>query len=164
MKARESEKAPEQTPQEIGAAVEAFLAECPQAVVLEDGKVLFDMRLREVLTCDRARALLAAPVGRGTKPRPASSRGDSCSKDVLRLSTLPVRTDASRISLNWPRTKTAGRRRRARPRAFKYLCGGMEKLTRARVSRVGAGLRFALRWTLNAALGQLTRAAFSCTR
>ncbi len=34
----------EQTPTQIAAALEAFLAEHPQAVVLEDGKVLFDMR------------------------------------------------------------------------------------------------------------------------
>jgi hypothetical protein len=35
---------PEQTPEEIAAALEAFLAEFPAAVVMEDGKVLFDMR------------------------------------------------------------------------------------------------------------------------
>jgi hypothetical protein len=35
---------PEQTPQQVAAALEEFLAEHPQAVVLEDGKVLFDMR------------------------------------------------------------------------------------------------------------------------
>jgi hypothetical protein len=35
---------PEQTPGQIAAALEAFLAEHPNAVVLEDGKVLFDMR------------------------------------------------------------------------------------------------------------------------
>src|ERR1019366_3954902 len=34
----------EQTPVVIAAALEAFLAEHPQAIVLEDGKVLFDMR------------------------------------------------------------------------------------------------------------------------
>ena len=35
---------PEQRVEEIAAALEAFLAEHPQAVVLEDGKALFDMR------------------------------------------------------------------------------------------------------------------------
>src|SRR5579863_4134663 len=35
---------PEQTPAAIAAALEGFLAEHPQAVVMEDGKVLFDMR------------------------------------------------------------------------------------------------------------------------
>ena len=35
---------PEQAPEEIAAALEAFLAEFPAAVVMEDGKVLFDMR------------------------------------------------------------------------------------------------------------------------
>lgn len=34
----------EQTPEQIAVALEAFLAEHPQAVVMEDGKVLFDMR------------------------------------------------------------------------------------------------------------------------
>lgn len=36
--------ATEQTPNEIAAALETFLAEYPAAVVTEDGKVLFDMR------------------------------------------------------------------------------------------------------------------------
>ncbi len=36
--------APEQKPDEIATALEAFLAEYPSAVVTEDGKVLFDMR------------------------------------------------------------------------------------------------------------------------
>lgn len=35
---------PVQTPEVIAAALEAFLAEHPKAVVMEDGKVLFDMR------------------------------------------------------------------------------------------------------------------------
>ena len=35
---------PEQTPEQIVVALEAFLAEHPQAVVVEDGKVVFDMR------------------------------------------------------------------------------------------------------------------------
>ncbi len=35
---------PEQTPEQIAAALEDFLAEFPAAVVMEDGKVLFDMR------------------------------------------------------------------------------------------------------------------------
>jgi hypothetical protein len=34
----------EQPPQQIAAALEAFLADHPKAVVIEDGKVLFDMR------------------------------------------------------------------------------------------------------------------------
>jgi len=34
----------EQSPEQIATALEAFLAEHPQAVVVEDGKVLFDMR------------------------------------------------------------------------------------------------------------------------
>ncbi len=38
------EQGTEQTPQEIAAALEGFLADHPMAVVLEDGKMLFDMR------------------------------------------------------------------------------------------------------------------------
>jgi hypothetical protein len=34
----------QQTPEQIAAALEAFLAEFPAAVIMEDGKVLFDMR------------------------------------------------------------------------------------------------------------------------
>jgi len=37
-------EAPEQTPDEIAAALETFLAEYPAAIVMEDGRVLFDMR------------------------------------------------------------------------------------------------------------------------
>jgi hypothetical protein len=34
----------EETPEAIAAKLEAFLAEHPKAIVMEDGKVLFDMR------------------------------------------------------------------------------------------------------------------------
>jgi hypothetical protein len=37
-------EAPEQTPEQLAVALESFLAEYPAAVVMEDGKVLFDMR------------------------------------------------------------------------------------------------------------------------
>src|SRR5271168_480637 len=40
----ESTQIPAQTVEQIAAALEEFLAEHPRAVVLEDGKVLFDMR------------------------------------------------------------------------------------------------------------------------
>lgn len=39
-----TESAAEQSPQEIAVALEAFLADHPQAVLIEDGKALFDMR------------------------------------------------------------------------------------------------------------------------
>ena len=48
----------EQTPELIAAALEGFLAEHPQAVVVEDGKVLFDMR--------KAKYSLATEHGRCT--------------------------------------------------------------------------------------------------
>lgn len=55
----QTEKAPEQTPQEIASALEGFLAEHPQAVVLEDGKVLFDMRQAKYsLTTEHGRCSL----------------------------------------------------------------------------------------------------------
>ncbi len=38
------EKANTQTPQQIAESIESFLAEYPAAVLLEDGKLLFDMR------------------------------------------------------------------------------------------------------------------------
>ena len=44
MHASKAAAAPEQTPEEIAAALESFFAEHPDAVVLEDGKLLFDMR------------------------------------------------------------------------------------------------------------------------
>jgi hypothetical protein len=44
MPPRASSAGPEQTVEQISAALESFLAESPRAVVLEDGKVLFDMR------------------------------------------------------------------------------------------------------------------------
>ncbi len=44
MSPRAATKEPEQTVEEIAAAVDGFLAESPRAVVLEDGKVVFDMR------------------------------------------------------------------------------------------------------------------------
>ena len=50
--------APEQTPQQIAAALEEFLAAHPRTVVAEDGRVLFDMR--------RAKYSLATEHGRCT--------------------------------------------------------------------------------------------------
>jgi hypothetical protein len=44
MPPRASSAEPVQTVEQISAALESFLAESPRAVVLEDGKVLFDMR------------------------------------------------------------------------------------------------------------------------
>jgi len=50
---------PGQTPQQIAAALEEFLAQHPKAVVLEDGKVLFDMRAAKYsLTTEHGRCAL----------------------------------------------------------------------------------------------------------
>jgi hypothetical protein len=50
---------PEQTPQQVAAALEEFLAEHPKAVVLEDGRVLFDMRAAKYsLTTEHGRCAL----------------------------------------------------------------------------------------------------------
>ena len=43
-RASSAETVTEQSPEAIAAALESFLAEHPQAVLLEDGKVIFDMR------------------------------------------------------------------------------------------------------------------------
>lgn len=44
MTSRGGIEAPEQTPEQLAVALESFLVEYPAAVVMEDGKVLFDMR------------------------------------------------------------------------------------------------------------------------
>jgi len=52
-------EAPEQSPDEIAAALEAFFAEYPTAIVMEDGKVLFDMReARYALSTEHGRCTL----------------------------------------------------------------------------------------------------------
>src|SRR5882757_1437227 len=54
-----AESAPEQSPEAIAAALESFLAEYPQAVILEDGKVIFDMRQSKyTLATEHARCTL----------------------------------------------------------------------------------------------------------
>jgi hypothetical protein len=80
------EKAAEQTPQEIAAALEDFLAEHPQAVVLEDGKVLFDMRFAKYsLTTEHGRCSLHLwGEDRNLVRRVGAA---VLRKDVLRLST-----------------------------------------------------------------------------
>jgi hypothetical protein len=77
---------PEQTVEEISAALESFLAESPRAVVLEDGKVIFDMR--------EAKYKLATEHGRCTLHLWAEDRNlvrrvsaTAMRKGVLRLST-----------------------------------------------------------------------------
>ena len=84
---RAMEKAADQTPLQIAAALENFLAEYPQAVVLEDGKVLFDMR--------QAKYSLATEHGRCSlhlwgEDRNLVRRVGAAvlRKDVLRLSTF----------------------------------------------------------------------------
>ena len=58
MAASAASEQPAQTPEQLAAALEAYLAEQPAAVVLEDGKVLFDLRT--------ARYTLATEHGRCT--------------------------------------------------------------------------------------------------
>ena len=56
---RAASAAPEQIADEVAAALEGFLAENPRAVVLEDGKVLFDMRSAKYsLTTEHGRCTL----------------------------------------------------------------------------------------------------------
>ncbi len=77
---------PAQTVEEISAALEDFLAESPYAVVLEDGKVLFDMR--------EAKYTLATKHGRCTLHLWSEERnlvrrvgGTTLRNGILRLST-----------------------------------------------------------------------------
>jgi hypothetical protein len=77
---------PEQTVEQVAAALEGFLAEHPKAVVLEDGKVLFDMR--------EAKYSLATEHGRCTLHLWGEDRnlvrrvsGTVLRNGVLRLST-----------------------------------------------------------------------------
>ena len=85
------EKSPEpyaaQTPQQIATALEEFLTEHPQAILLEDGKTLFDMRFAKYnLTTDHGRCSLHLwSEDRNLVRRIAST---TLRKDVLRLSTL----------------------------------------------------------------------------
>lgn len=80
-------KEPEQTVEQVAAALEAFLAECPGAIVLEDGNALFDMR--------EAKYSLATEHGRCTLHLWSEDRnlvrrvsGTTLRNGVLRLSTL----------------------------------------------------------------------------
>ena len=86
MPPRVSSAEPVQTVEQISAALESFLAESPRAVVLEDGKVLFDMR--------EAKYKLATEHGRCTLHLWGEERnlvrrvsGTALRHGVLRLST-----------------------------------------------------------------------------
>jgi hypothetical protein len=86
MSPRATSAEPAQTVEQISAALETFLAESPRAVVLEDGKVLFDMR--------DAKYKLAAEHGRCTLHLWSEERnlvrrvsGTIMRNGVLRLST-----------------------------------------------------------------------------
>ncbi len=86
MPPRASSAEPVQTVEEISSALESFLAESPRAVVLEDGKVLFDMR--------EAKYKLATEHGRCTLHLWGEDRnlvrrvsGTVLRNGVLRLST-----------------------------------------------------------------------------
>jgi hypothetical protein len=86
MPPRASSAEPVQTVEQISTALETFLAESPRAVVLEDGKVLFDMR--------EAKYKLATEYGRCTLHLWGEERnlvrrvsGTTLRNGVLRLST-----------------------------------------------------------------------------
>jgi hypothetical protein len=76
---------PEQTVEQIAAALEAFLAEHPRAVVLEDGKAIFDMR--------EAKYKLATEHGRCTLHLWAEDRNL-----VRRVSATTMRNGTLRLS------------------------------------------------------------------
>ncbi len=79
--------APEQSPEEIAAAIEAFLAEHATAVLLEDGRVIFDMReTRYSLSQDHGRCTIHLwSEERNVVRRVASV---VARKDMLRLATV----------------------------------------------------------------------------
>jgi hypothetical protein len=81
----ESVQAPAQTTEQIAKALEEFLAESPRAVVLEDGKVLFDMR--------EAKYRLATEYGRCTLHLWGEERNV-----VRRVSATTMRNGVLRLS------------------------------------------------------------------
>src|SRR5580700_6237276 len=79
--------AAEQTPEVIAAALEVFLAEHPKAVVVEDGKVLFDMRTAKYsLSTEHGRCTLQLWGDEGNIVRRVSSA--AARAGALRLTTL----------------------------------------------------------------------------
>jgi hypothetical protein len=77
---------PEQTVEQVAAALEGFLAEHPKAVVLEQGKVLFDMRTTKYsLGTEHGRCTLHLWGEDGNLVRRVS--GTALRNGVLRLST-----------------------------------------------------------------------------
>ena len=81
------ENSPEQTPQQVASALEEFLAEHPQAVLLEDGKALFDMRVAKyTLATEHHRCSLHLWSEERNLVRRIA--GTTLRKDVLRISTL----------------------------------------------------------------------------
>src|ERR1700722_2294150 len=86
MSSRVSLEEPAQTVEAVSTALEAFLAEHPRSVVLEDGKVIFDMRV--------AKYSLATEHGRCTLHVWSEDRnlvrrviGTTVRNGVLKLST-----------------------------------------------------------------------------
>ena len=108
-----------QTPEQIAAALESFLAENPTAVAMEDGKVLFDMRTAKYsLATEHGRCTLhlwseernivrrvseAIPRGRDRMLRLTTHRFGQ-----TRLGSLELLGDADRRS---PTTREAARTR-----------------------------------------------------
>ena len=80
----------EQTPEQIAAALECFLAEHPKAVVTEEGKVLFDMRLAKYsLATEHGRCTLQLwSEGRNIVRRVSAAIERGAARDrMLRLTT-----------------------------------------------------------------------------
>src|ERR1700723_1770314 len=85
MPPRATSAEPEQTVEQVSAALETFLAESPRAVVLEDGKILFDMR--------EAKYKLATAHGRCTLHLWSEDRNL-----VRRVSRTTIRNGVLRLS------------------------------------------------------------------
>jgi len=106
MPPRASSAEPVQTVEQISVALESFLAESPRAVVLEDGKVLFDMR--------EAKYKLATEHGRCTLHLWGEDRNlvRRVGSTVLRNGVLRLSTH--RFGQTKPQTEGMGRNRRER--------------------------------------------------
>ena len=170
--------APQQTPQQIAAALEEFLAEHPHAVVAEDGRVLFDMRRAKYsLATDHGRCTLQLWDEERNLVRRISAvveRGAARDR-VLRLTTHRFgQTRASFLDLlSDPDRRTPTTREATRTRYLRTLERAMLRGTGAHGNEVptalkkppgvsGRSTRCAPPWTSRRASARPTRAVLWC--
>ena len=152
-------RAPAQTVEQIAAALEEFLAEHARAVVLEDGKVLFDMR--------EAKYRLATEHGRCTLHLWGEERnlvrrvsGTTMRNGVLRLSTHRFgQTKPQTLELVADRDRRTPSTREAT--RVKYL-RVLERVMLRSFPELEERMGFAPRWIWRRALGRRMRAVRWC--